>query len=369
MAVYRPSYKDPKTGNVKQSRVWWYHFTFAGRHIQESSKSTRKTIATGAEKLRRRALEMGFNNLEVSRQERIRPLGELAAEFLEDYRTLHPKSATFAAYCLAHLRRLDGGVMSIDVTDSTVKEYQLARLRESAAPKSVNEEVGFFLRLLGEQGDFIRAKMKRLKTLKVKVTSQVARAYAPDEKTALLEAARKLRSPSIYPALVLALNAGLRDAELRNLQWGRVDMESAVLTVGESKTDAGAGRTIPLNAAAICALRNHAEWYVKKFDRLRPEWYLFPFGGPQPTDPTKPMVSLKTAWSKVREITGVSGRWHDARHTFVTDLAESGEASDETIRDIAGHVSNQMLRHYSHIRMDAKRRAVSALPNFPPTRD
>ncbi len=32
--------------------------------------------------------------------------------------------------------------------------------------------------------------------------------------------------------------------------------------------------------------------------------------------------------------------WHDNRHTFITGLAESGEASDQTIMDIAGHVSN-----------------------------
>ena len=42
-------------------------------------------------------------------------------------------------------------------------------------------------------------------------------------------------------------------------------------------------------------------------------------------------------------------------------LAESGEASDETIRDMAGHVSKQMLKHYSHIRTQAKRRAVDSL--------
>lgn len=47
--------------------------------------------------------------------------------------------------------------------------------------------------------------------------------------------------------------------------------------------------------------------------------------------------------------------------TFITDLAESGEAGDETIRDMAGHVSKQMLKHYSHIRMEAKRRAVNSL--------
>jgi integrase len=50
---------------------------------------------------------------------------------------------------------------------------------------------------------------------------------------------------------------------------------------------------------------------------------------------------------------GVKGRWHDNRHTLITVLAESG-AGDQTIQDIAGHVSRQMLKHYSHIRMDFK---------------
>ena len=53
MSVYRPTYTDKKTGKTKQARVWWFHFTFAGRHVQESSKSTRKTVAVEAEKKRR----------------------------------------------------------------------------------------------------------------------------------------------------------------------------------------------------------------------------------------------------------------------------------------------------------------------------
>jgi integrase len=56
----------------------------------------------------------------------------------------------------------------------------------------------------------------------------------------------------------------------------------------------------------------------------------------------------------------VKGRWQDNRHTLITELAESG-AGDETIMEIAGHVDRQMLRHYSHIRMKAKRAAVEAV--------
>jgi hypothetical protein len=44
----------------------------------------------------------------------------------------------------------------------------------------------------------------------------------------------------------------------------------------------------------------------------------------------------------------------------ITELAESG-AGDQTIMDIAGHVSRQMLKHYSHIRMQARRDALEAV--------
>jgi len=54
----------------------------------------------------------------------------------------------------------------------------------------------------------------------------------------------------------------------------------------------------------------------------------------------------------------VRGRWRDNRHTLVTELAESG-AGDEVIMSIAGHVSRAMLSRYSHVRMEAKRRALA----------
>ena len=54
---------------------------------------------------------------------------------------------------------------------------------------------------------------------------------------------------------------------------------------------------------------------------------------------------------------GFHGRWHDNRHTLVTELAESG-AGDEVIMSIAGHISRAMLSRYSHVRMEAKWRAL-----------
>lgn len=47
----------------------------------------------------------------------------------------------------------------------------------------------------------------------------VGKARTPDEVQRLLAGARKSRSLSLYPALIVLLNTGLRVSELRNMQW------------------------------------------------------------------------------------------------------------------------------------------------------
>ena len=50
------------------------------------------------------------------------------------------------------------------------------------------------------------------------------------------------------------------------------------------------------------------------------------------------------------------------RHHAITKLAKS-QASEQTIMAIAGHVSREMLEYYSHIRLEAKRKALETLDN------
>ena len=139
--------------------------------------------------------------------------------------------------------------MLVDFGGETVTTYQVARLKEGASPKSINEEVGFMLRLLGERGDAIRAKLRREKALKLKVRQNIGKAYAAEQKSALLAAAvagntilpsgekrtRKkpgTRSPFIRPAIALAFNCGIRDKELRELTIGQIDLGKKIITVG-----------------------------------------------------------------------------------------------------------------------------------------
>ena len=66
-------------------------------------------------------------------------------------------------------------------------------------------------------------------------------------------------------------------------------------------------------------LETHFAAYPKKDRReTRPEWHIFPFGKPQPADPTRRGTTFKTAWRKVKGAARVNRHWHDNRHTFVT---------------------------------------------------
>ena len=73
------------------------------------------------------------------------------------------------------------------------------------------------------------------------------------------------------------------------------------------------------------------------------------------------MLKWDTAWRALRDEAGLHGlRFHDIRHTVITELAEMGVA-DHVLESISGHLSRRMLEHYSHIRIDAKRQALDAL--------
>jgi integrase len=152
----------------------------------------------------------------------------------------------------------------------------------------------------------------------------------------------------------------MRKDEIRRLQWAQVDFDRRTLVVGHSKTEAGAGRLIPLNAAAFDAL---VRW-AGRFPETTAEHFVFPWCENRQIDPSRPTKGWRTAWRNALKRAGFHCRFHDLRHTCITKLAES-QASDMTILAIAGHVSKRMLERYSHIRTEAKRAALDAILQKP----
>jgi integrase len=360
---------------------WWYRFRFAGRIVHESSRSQSRTVAREAEKQRRRQLEESWN--QITRRS-LPPTFEKASSEWQRGREgrVSASTQTIGRVAIKHLTPAFGEKLLCDVTPKAVEAYQQARLREGAQGRTVNIELQALRQIMkaNKCWTHLDGEVHSLKERK-----GIGRALTPEDESLLLARCANVDS-ACYTATVLALNTTMRKDEIRKLLWSQVDLFSGVLIVGKSKTDAGTGRAIPLNPAARKAL---ADW-GNRFPNRKPEHYIFPWCESRHIEPGKPTKGWRTAWRNLTravdcpkcgrvqspanactnpeckaEIHGIKSplaglRFHDLRHTAITKLAES-QASDQTIMSIAGHVSQQMLEHYSHIRMAAKRTALDSI--------
>ena len=138
-----------------------------------------------------------------------------------------------------------------------------------------------------------------------------------------------------------------------------LDLVKKLLHVRRSKNETS-HRVIPLNTSALNAVARMFE-HADMLDHTEPQHDLWPACQWGRFDTTQPMLKWDTAWRALGDAAGLHGlRFHDLRHTVITELAEMGVA-DHVLESITGHLSRRMLEHYSHIRIDAKRQALDAL--------
>jgi integrase len=351
----------------RRGRVWWYEFLFNGVRIRQSTKLTNKELARKVENAKRNAMALGAGGVQHVPDPIL--VNKAAESYLLD-REPHwsAKTREMHANSLVHLKPQFAKLLVQDVKPDHISRYQRARLKEKASPKSVNLEVEL-LRLILKKHKRWEAIANEVTMLRVR--KDRGRELSDDETHRLLTAVKASTSRSLYPAIVVSTHTGLRNKELRLLKWRQVDLMIGSITVGQSKTEGGEGRLVPLSDTALETLK---EWRTQ-FPDAQPEHYVFPserygligkkgtFGGkvaPYETFPEQPIGSWKTAWRQAKKAAKVECRWHDLRHTAVSRVAAGG-ATDGTLQAIFGWLSPAMIERYSHVRNEAKRKAVAVL--------
>jgi integrase len=356
----------------KRGGIWWYEFLFQGQRIRESAHTTSKRIAREAERARRRALEHAVNG--IVKRERP-PLFPVAAKaWLASKTALTPLGLTYYKQYVGKLSRYFGNRLISDITADDVGALQRNRQAKGLSGRQANCEVATLRAIL--RRDRLWAEIAPdVKMLRER--SDTGRALSLVDESKLLDAIAQSQSSALYPFFILTLDAGLRPSETRalrrrdlNLVWRDGIIGEGEIIVGRSKTGAGTGRVIPLTRRAAAALT----LWLARFPDAATDSYVFPFhhvgfagNGRKPhlwgIDLSRPMGthSYKRAYKTACARAGVDYRLYDARHTFVTRLAENPAVSEETIRQLAGHVSPRMLKRYAHIRAQARRDAIATL--------
>lgn len=360
----------------KRGGKWWYEFVFQGRRIRESThfdcvgekkgREINKPLAATAEKAHRERLANFANG--VVAKPKVVSFSDAGDQWLRE--SAHWSDSTREIYSLkmGHLKDGFGKLLLVEITPGHISTFQLKRLQAKASPREINMECAV-LRMVLRKNRLWHLLAPDFRPLRE--SENIGKALTADEEDRLLAAARKSRSLSLYPALVVLLNTGLRVSELRTMQWQQVDMLGQSLTVGRSKTKGGEGRVVPLNEDAFTAL---SQWR-QSFPNPDPEHYVFPseryglkgedgykHGAVAVWDrhPEQPIGSWKVSWGACRKLAKVDCRLHDLRHTFVSKLG-AAQVSDQTVMALAGHMSRKMMERYSHSRNEAKRQAVGGL--------
>jgi integrase len=172
--------------------------------------------------------------------------------------------------------------------------------------------------------------------------SKRKRVAPPETIPALLEALhgrRDLRGPNPNPAMRIAwafmFYAGLRISEVVALDW--TDISGGYVTVGETKSEAGTNRRIPM-AAPLAAIV--ADWKKER--------------GGFPIGPVLPGV--RTLRASTSGITHAAERWadagfpiyapHEARHTFASTVIANRDVSLADLQEWLGHASLETTAIY-----------------------
>ena len=146
----------------------------------------------------------------------------------------------------------------------------------------------------------------------------------------------------LTPAVLLAMNTGLRRGELLSLRWTDVNLEGRILTIQAEHAKSGKQRHVPLNSEATDVL---TRWASQRTD----DGLVF-----IPDD-------IKTAWTKLLVRANVNGfRFHDLRHHFASKLVTKG-VDLNTVRELLGHADIKMTLRYAHLAPEHLAAAVAKL--------
>jgi integrase len=259
-----------------------------------------------------------------------------------------------------------------EIEPKDISSYQRKRQKAGASNRSINIEVSLLRMVLIKEKLWYSISDE---VFMLKERTDIGRELSDDEVCRLLNACNASTSRGLYPAVLTSIHTGLRSQELRLLRWRQVDLINATITVGKSKTEGGEGRMVYLSELAVLTLEN----WRSKFPDAKPDHAVFPresygikgqkglYGGKVAVYKTFPGLtigSFKTAWKTAKKRAGVEARWNDLRHSCASRLAAGG-ATDQTLQALLGWMSPKMIERYSHVRAEAKRKAVSVFDVMP----
>jgi integrase len=253
-----------------------------------------------------------------------------------------------------------------EITADQVRAYQRARMSR-AGGGLINHECGVLQQMLKRIGRWpeIGPHYQPLPTPK----ESPHRALTPDEEARLYRiGASNPKWDVAYCAFIISINTTAGPGEIRHVRRKDVEMyhvEGPLFHIQpKGAKNPGRIRTLPLNEPAANAMQYLLD-RAEKLGSVMPDDYVIPYMVKTGYyDPSRPCKSWRTALASLLAAADIHVSAYTFRHHAITKLLENPEVSEETAEALAGHITHQMKKRYSHTRLHVKRAAVEALQNI-----
>lgn len=284
------------------------------------------------------------NEIEEPREKKI-GFRNFAKVYLEDYmqtvrRNFRPDTYRLQVLC-SYFKNLDLRT----ITPLDIERFRASRIKKGNSKSTVNRYLQLLKKMFNlavEENYLEENVIKKVKLFSEKDNLKQRVLTEKEERTLLINS-----SDTLKPILLVALNTGMRRAEILGLTWNQIDFETRRIKV--EKTKSGKVRHIPIEDDLFKQILN-----LKNKDGQSP----FVFFNPETKQPYQDM---KTGFKRACRISGIEGlRFHDLRHTFATRLVANG-IDIETVRDLLGHHSIVITQRYTHSSDERKRKAIETL--------
>jgi integrase len=237
-----------------------------------------------------------------------------------------------------------------------------------ARPKKINQELGLLMRIMKRAECWTDHFDEYYQPL-LDDEAEIPRALTAEEQRKWLEiAGSQSRWNVIRWYSIVLFETCMSTDEIRGLRVGDINLQQRIVTVSRrSAKNSYRARTIELMSADVLWALDCLLTLARSRGANKHTHFLFPWRACiNVFDPTRPMTEsgIKAFWNEVREASGLTGfRQYDCRHTAITRLAEAGVPTD-VIMARAGHVSEKMRRHYTHISQASQRKWLEHSQRF-----
>jgi integrase len=245
------------------------------------------------------------------------------------------------------------GKMSLKaINGGHIEQYKLTQIARGATNKTINNRLTVLSKCLRCAHEWYGTPMPIIKLLK-----------CPPPRTDYLtmaecEALLSHAEGQLREMLFLALRTGMRQGEIRGLQWPSIDWQNRSLAVRHSRCDRNRSLVAPKNNRER-HIPLDSDLYEMLFRKRQNSGYVFrnaerhdePFTSHRLIEALEPICEK----AQLRKIT-----WHVLRHTFATQLTLRGVPLT-VVRELLGHSSITTTMRYSHVAPSVLRSAIEML--------